>query len=147
MLFEDEFVCVVDKNHAFTRHPPSVSDYLVASHIAPSDYAISQRGVVETHLSAMKLQRERRVVISYFSMAPYLLVGTDLVFTVTRHFAEHFTRILPLKIIESPVEYPRVQFYQLWHERMQHSQTHRWFRQAVASIKTSWGSISASPES
>lgn len=141
LLFEDKFVCLVDKDHEFTRRPPSVDEYLAASHIAPSDYAIAQRGVVETHLSALKMQRERRVVISYFAMAPYLLVGTDLVFTVTRHFAEHFAKILPLKIIESPVVYPNVQFYQLWHERAHHSQMHRWFRQSVASMKASWGTL------
>lgn len=141
VLFDDKFVCLVDENHAFARHAPTVDEYLAASHIAPSDYAISQRGVVETHLSSLKLQRERKVVLSYFSMAPYLLVGTDLVFTVTQHFAKHFASILPLTIIESPIEYPRVQFYQLWHERAHHSQMHRWFRQSVASIKSSWGTM------
>lgn len=136
LLFDDRFVCLVDRQHAFTRNPPTIEEYLAAHHIAPSDYAISQRGVVETHLSAMKLQRERSVVISYFSMAPYLLVGTDLVFTVTRHFAEYFVKVLPLEIIEAPIEYPRVQFYQLWHERSHHSQMHRWFRHAIGSMKS-----------
>jgi DNA-binding transcriptional LysR family regulator len=136
LLFEDRFVCLVDRNHAFARNAPTVEEYLAAHHIAPSDYAISQRGVVETHLSAMKLQRERSVVISYFSMAPYLLVGTDLVFTVTRHFADYFVKVLPLAIIKAPIDYPRVQFYQLWHERAHHSQMHRWFRQAIGSMKS-----------
>lgn len=146
VLFEDRFVCLVDKQHSFARQAPTIEEYLAADHIAPSDYAIAQRGVVETHLSAMKMQRERRVVISYFSMAPYLLVGTDLVFTVTRHFAEHFVRILPLEIIESPVDYPRVQFYQLWHERAHHSQMHRWFRQEVAAMRSAWGAARSAPE-
>jgi DNA-binding transcriptional LysR family regulator len=135
VLFEDNFVCLVDKDHAFTRQAPSVDEYLAASHIAPADYAIAQRGVVETHLSAIKVQRERRVVISYFSMAPYLLVGTDLVFTVTRHFAEHFVNFLPLTIVESPIAYPQIQFYQLWHERAHHSPMHRWLRQTVGSMR------------
>jgi DNA-binding transcriptional LysR family regulator len=135
VLFEDQFVCLVAKDHAFTRQPPTIDEYLQASHIAPADYAIAQRGVVETHLSAVRLQRERRVVISYFSMAPYLLVDTDLVFTVTRHFAEHFASILPLAIVESPVAYPPIQFYQLWHERMHHSPMHRWLRQTVGEMK------------
>lgn len=128
VLFEDEFVCLVDKDHPFVFAQPSKTDYLEADHVAPGDYAIMHRGVVETHLSALHLSRERRVVTAYFSMAPYLLPGTDLVFTVTRHYAEHFAGILPLTIVASPIDYPRIQFYQLWHERMQYSSTHRWLR-------------------
>ena len=134
VLFEDEFVCLVDQDHDFTRQRPSREEYLAASHVAPSDYAIAHRGVVETYLSSQHLRRERRIVTSYFSMAPYLLPGTDLIFTVTRHFAEHFAAILPLAIIDSPVDYPRVQFYRLWHERMHHSPTHRWLRNLVGSM-------------
>lgn len=134
VLFEDEFVCLVDKEHAFTRHSPNVEEYLSANHIAPADYAMVQRGVVETHLTHMKMERQRQVVISYFSMAPFLLIGTDLVFTATRHFAEYFTSILPLQIVDSPVCYPRIQFYQLWHERSQHSPSHIWLRRLVSQI-------------
>ncbi len=134
-LFEDRFVCLVDRGHPFTREPPTPEAYLAAAHIAPSDYAIAHRGVVETHLGGLRLQRDRRIVVGYFSMAPYLLPGTDLVFTATRHFAEHFARALDLAIVESPVEYPRIRFYQLWHERMHHSPTHRWLRRLVGDMR------------
>ncbi len=134
-LFEDEFVCLVDRNHPFVTTPPTLEDYLDASHVAPADYAIVHRGVVETYLSEINLTRERRVVVGYFSMAPYLVPGTDLVFTVTRRFAEHFTTFLPLQIVPSPVAYPPVRFYQLWHERKQHSPMHRWLRQLVGSMR------------
>ena len=134
-LFEDEFVCLVDADHPFARRPPTVEDYLAADHIAPGDYAIVQRGVVETHLSSQHLRRIRRIETAYFSTAPYLLPGTDLVFTVTRHFAEHFLPILPVVIVPSPIAYPRVRFYQLWHERMQHSPTHRWLRRLVGDMR------------
>lgn len=135
VLFEDHFVCLVDREHSFTREQPTAADYFAANHIAPADYAITHRGVVETHLSAIRAHREKRVVTSYFSMAPYLIVGTDLVFTPTRHFAEHFASVLPLAIVESPVVYPPLQFYQLWHERMQHSPMHRWLRQIVGTLR------------
>lgn len=134
-LFEDEFVCLVDRDHPFTKKPPSLQDYLDAGHIAPGDYAIRHRGVVETYLSEINLTRDRCVVVGYFSMAPYLVPGTDLVFTVTRRFAEHYAAILPLTIVPSPVVYPPVGFYQLWHERVQHSPMHRWLRHLVGSMK------------
>lgn len=133
-LFEDEFVCLVDRNHPFAKRHPTRADYIDASHIAPGDYAIAHRGVVETYLSEINLPRQRCVIVGYFSMAPYLLPGTDLVFTVTRRFAEHFATFLPLAIVPSPIAFPPVCFYQLWHERMQHSHMHRWLRQLVGSM-------------
>ena len=60
--------------------------------------------------------------------SPYLLVNTDLVFTTARHFAAHFVRLLPLAISPAPFDFPRMRFYQLWHERSQQSPPHRWFR-------------------
>lgn len=134
-LFEDRFVCLVDENHRFIQHPPSPEDYLTANHVAPADYAIRHRGVVETYLTSQKMTRERRIETAYFGMAPYLLPGTDLIFTLTRHYAEHFASFLPLKVIESPIVYPTIQFYQLWHVRMQHSPSHRWFRSLVSEIR------------
>lgn len=35
----------------------------------------------------------------------YLLPGTDLVFTTTRHFARHDAGLLPLAIVESPIDF------------------------------------------
>lgn len=134
-LFDDEFVLLLDRNHAFTRNPPTVEEYLRSHHVAPADYAVLHRGVVETHLHNMHLSRARFVEVGYFSMAPYLLSGTDLVFTVTRRFAAHFARFLPLAIVPSPLAYPRVNFYQLWHERLHHSPTHRWLRRLVADMR------------
>lgn len=134
-IFDDEFVLLVDKDHPFTHASPDVKSYLASSHIAPTDYAILYRGVVETYLQQVHMARMRKVEVGYLSMAPYLLAGTDLVLTVTRRFAEHFASILPLVILDSPVPYPRVRIYQLWHQRLQHSPRHRWLRGLVNEMR------------
>ena len=91
--------------------------------------------MVETRLSRLRLTRERRVVTLHFSMAPYLLPGTDLIFTVTRHYAEHFAQSPPLTIIDSPICCPTIQVYRLCHERAQHSPMHRWLRTLVGDMR------------
>ena len=133
-LFEDSYVCLVDENHPFVSKPPSVQDYLDAVHLAPADYSVTRRGVVENHLSTMRLKRDRRIVLGYFSIAPYLVPGTDLVFTTTNHFASYFESMLPVKVVASPINFPKVEFYQLWHERMHVSPPHQWLRQLVAKV-------------
>jgi DNA-binding transcriptional LysR family regulator len=91
-------------------------------------YSPSHRGVVDTHLASMRAMRNIRVVLPFFSMAPHLLPGTDLVFTTTRHFAAHYAKLLPLAIVPSPIAFPKMRFYQLWHDRTHHLPGHRWLR-------------------
>src|SRR5262249_50175350 len=86
------------------------------------------RGIVDTHLTSMRVARNIRVVLPFFSMAPHLLPGTDLLFTTSRHFAQHYSRFLPLVIRPSPIPFPKMRFYQLWHDRTHQSARHRWFR-------------------
>jgi DNA-binding transcriptional LysR family regulator len=127
VLMEDEIVCLLNRDDpraaGMTRN-----QYLAARHIVPLPYSQSQRGVVESHLASLRLARDACIVLPYFEVAPYLLVNTDLVFTTARHFALHHARSLPLAICPAPFDFPRMRFYQLWHERSQHAPPHRWFR-------------------
>lgn len=127
LLLEDEIVCLMGARHPHARGLTR-EQYLAARHVVPLPYSQAQRGVVETHLAGLRVARDARVVVPYFELAPYLLVGTDLVFTTARHFAAHFARLLPLAISAAPFEFPRMRFYQLWHERSHESGAHRWLR-------------------
>lgn len=128
LLLEDELVCLMNRRDPRALRGLTREQYLAAAHVVPLAYSPGQRGVVETHLASLRVARDARIVVPYFELAPYLLVDTDLVFTTARHFAEHFARVLPLAISPAPFDFPRMRFYQLWHERSQQSAPHRWFR-------------------
>ena len=129
VLLDDEIVCLTSRAHPHAA-AMSAEQYLRAAHVVPVPYSVAQRGVVETHLASRRLTRDARVVVPYFAVAPYLVANTDLVFTTARHFAEHFARLLPLAVQPAPAAlgFPRMSFYQLWHDRAQQSAAHRWFR-------------------
>ena len=128
LLLEDEMVCLTRGDDPRAQRGLTREQYLAARHVVPLSYSPSQRGVVETHLASLRVSRDARVVVPYFELAPYLLLQTDLVFTTARHFAAHYARLLPLAISAAPFDFPRMRFYQLWHERSQQSLPHRWFR-------------------
>lgn len=131
VLLEDEVVCLMNRNDSraggMTRE-----QYLAARHVVPQPYSQSQRGVVDTYLASHRVSRDARVTVPYFELAPHLLVNTDLVFTTGRHFAAHFARTMPLAISTAPFDFPRMRFYQLWHERSHHAPAHRWFRRLLS---------------
>lgn len=128
LLLEDELVCLMSRRHALAAATLTLQDYLAAPHVVPARYSIAQRGVVETFLASRRLSRDARVVVPYFEVAPHLLADSDLLFTTARHFAEHFARQLPLVVKALPGEFPRMRFYQLWHERSHQQPSHRWLR-------------------
>ncbi|HOM13538.1 MAG TPA: LysR family transcriptional regulator [Rubrivivax sp.] len=128
LLLEDELVCLASRHNPLVERGLTLDSYLAAAHVVPAPYSRQQRGVVETFLAARRLSRDARVVVPYFEVAPYLLVDSDLLFTTARHFALHFARSLPLAVLPLPIEFPRMRFYQLWHERSQQQPSHRWLR-------------------
>ncbi len=132
MLIEDEIVCLVSARSPLARKGFSTDDYLRAVHVVPVPYSLNQRGVVDTVLASMRVSRTVRVAVQSFSVAPFLLPDTDLVFTTTRHFARFYADILPLAIIESPIIFPPMRFYQLWHERNHHAAAHQWIRRMLS---------------
>ena len=134
ILLEDGVVCLVSRDHAKAGSQLTVADYLNGAHIVPLTYSVMQRGVVESHMAALRLHREATVTVPYFSMAPSLLPGTDLIFTTSRHFAEYHARQLPLAILRAPLDFPSMRFYQLWHSRTQQSQSHAWLRSLLSAV-------------
>jgi DNA-binding transcriptional LysR family regulator len=128
MILEDDIVCLLAKDHPYARKGMTAEQYLRAAHVVPVPYSVAHRGVVETHLATLRVKRNATVMLPFFNMGPYLLPGTDLIFTTSRHFARHYANILPLAIVASPIDFPRMRFYQLWHDRTHHSPAHRWLR-------------------
>src|SRR6185312_15109781 len=85
LILEDEVVCLVAREHPFALADgkPSAEQYLAAAHIVPMPYSVAHRGVVETHLATLRVKRQAIVTLPSFHLAPYLLPGTDLVFTTS----------------------------------------------------------------
>jgi len=134
ILLEDEVVCLVGRDHPAAGRQMTVADYLAGAHVVPAMYSVTRRGVVESHMAALRMTREATVTVPFFSMAPSLLPGTDLIFTTSRHFADHFAKILPLAVLASPIDFPVMRFYQLWHSRTHHSQSHAWLRALLSAV-------------
>lgn len=132
ILMSDEVVCLVGDGHPFAkREKITVEDYERAAHIAPSPHSMGQPGAIDAHLAGEKLRRKLAVKLPYFNLAPYALVNSDLVFTTTRLFAEHFARLLPLKVLTSPIVFPSVDYHHLWHERSHYPDEVQWLRRIL----------------
>lgn len=135
LLIEDELVCMMSPaNPLAAPGAMTLQRYLAAAHVVPTPFAKSHRAVVDSYLAGLRQTRDARVFVPYYAMAPYLVAQSDLVFTTARHFAEQFTASLPVVSVPAPEGFPRMRFYQLWHERSQHQAAHRWLRGLLSTV-------------
>lgn len=136
-LLVDDIVCLMSADHPLARGPMTVEQYLQAPHVVPMPFSSTHRGVIDLHLASLRKSRNARVVVPFFSMAPHMLPATDLIFTISRHFALSYARLLPLAVVPCPIDFPPMHFYQIWHPRNHHAAGHRWLRGLLKTVADS----------
>jgi DNA-binding transcriptional LysR family regulator len=136
-LFGDEVVCLVSKKHPAARRGWDQTAWLEAEHVAPMATHPGAKGFIDAHLLELGLQRHIAARCPYFGLIPAMVASTLLVLTTGRQYCERFVDTLPVVILPCPVEFPRMMYYQLWHERTHASASGRWLRERVKSVAAS----------
>ncbi|CAN5607723.1 LysR substrate-binding domain-containing protein [soil metagenome] len=136
-LFGDEIVSLVNADHPAVRRGWDVDTWLAAEHIAPTPMHPGARGIIDQMLDALKVQRNITARCAHFGLIPDMVASSLLVLTTGRQYCERFTSRLPVKILECPVAFPRLMYYQLWHERTHASSSARWLRDRIKSVAAS----------
>lgn len=133
-LLSDEVVCLVANNHPAVRRGWDREAWLTSDHIAPTPTHPGARGVIDDYLASQGLTRNITARCPHFGLIPAMVASTLLVLTTGRQYCEHYVDSLPVKILASPIEFPRMMYYQLWHERTHTSASNRWLRERVKSV-------------
>ncbi|RYY97864.1 MAG: LysR family transcriptional regulator [Comamonadaceae bacterium] len=136
-LFGDEIVSLISTDHPAARRGWDVETWLAAEHIAPTPTHPGARGIIDQMLDGLGLQRNITARCAHFGLIPDMVASSLLVLTTGRQYCERFTARLPVKILESPVAFPRLMYYQLWHERTHSSSSARWLRDRIKSVAAS----------
>jgi DNA-binding transcriptional LysR family regulator len=130
-LFADEVVCLVAKDHPAVRRAWTQEAWLEAEHIAPTPTHPGARGVIDDHLESLGLARNITARCPHFGLIPAMVASSLLVLTTGRQYCARFTGRLPVAIMECPITFPKLMYYQLWHERTHASASARWLREQV----------------
>jgi DNA-binding transcriptional LysR family regulator len=135
-LFADEVVSLVSKEHPAARRGWTTESWLEAEHIAPTPTHPGARGVIDDHLESLGLARNITARCPHFGLIPRMVASSLLVLTTGRRYCERFTERLPVKIIECPIQFPQLSYYQLWHERTHASASAKWLREQIKAAAT-----------
>lgn len=136
-LFSDRIACLVSADHPAVRRGWTQEDWLAASHVAPTATHPGARGVIDEFLETQGLARNITARCPHFGLLPRMVAASLLVLTTGRQFCERFAEGLPVRILECPVAFPDLVYYQLWHERTHQSAAGRWLREQVKAAAAS----------
>lgn len=134
-LMNEDIVCLFAHGHPFaSKSRIGIEDYLAAEHVAPVARSRADPGPIDSSLAERGLRRDIRVMVPEFNLIPYILLSSSLVFTSSRHFADHFCAMLPLTSLPAPEECGRLRFFLLWHERVHATGRNIWLRNQVMAV-------------
>lgn len=133
LLFEEDFVCMVRRDHPHIRKAPSLDKYLAQRHVvvAPSGTAGS---FVDTVLA--QRGRERRVAlrVTNFLIAPVVVCETDFINTMPARLARQLAKTYPVRLFPPPLELSTFEYGMYWHPRLDQDPAQRWLREVVARV-------------
>lgn len=133
-LFSDQIVCLVSRDHPAVKRGWTVEGWLECEHVAPTPTHPGARGVIDEYLEEQGLSRNITARCPHFGLLPRMAASSLLVLTTGRQFCERYLQALPVVILECPVPFPELTYYQLWHERTHQSAAGRWLRERVRNV-------------
>lgn len=131
-LFEDDFVCVVDRRH----HPAetmSLAHYRAALHNVVR-FGNGIETLVEHAWRHIGFEPQIAATAPSFSALMFMVPGTPLVATAQRRLARTLAPPLRLKVLECPVAVPMLDEHMMWHVRNDSDPAHLYIRRTFRKL-------------
>ena len=126
-LYSGDYVCVMRKGHPLAKRPLTLQDYCAARHLLVS---LSGRayGFVDEALATIGQHRRIVLTVNQFFTAGRVVLNSDLLTVLPRHFVPTIGMGKDLVQHELPFDVPPVQVHALWHRKHEQDRPHQWLR-------------------
>ncbi|MGC4049815.1 MAG: LysR family transcriptional regulator [Paludibaculum sp.] len=131
-IYRDEFVCAVAQESPYQGHL-TIGQYLEAQHISVGVLGGLQT-IPEKRLAARGYKRKIAMQVPYFLAALRSVVGTHLIATVPKRFADAEAHSPGIRILKPPKELTGFRYLMIWHPRVNSDAAHSWLRSALLQI-------------
>ena len=132
LLFEEEQVCVVWKDHPHVGASLTLEQYMDMGHISVGFGRNRHLSIEDWFMNQYGFNRRLEVITNDFNTLPQLIVGTQRIATMHQRLARLYAEHLPLRILNPPVKLPVMREHMLWHRSMDGDPMHRWLRERIS---------------
>jgi len=136
-LFDERYVCVVWTENSLVGDSLSTDQYQTMPHVVRYSKGSLQRTFEQRFLDQFGYHRNETVTVPAFTLVPKLVVGTDRIATVHARLAELYARVLPLRIVTPPFEFPVLGEVLQWHRHEEDDPCLAWFRRMIKNAANS----------
>src|SRR5262249_19212221 len=136
-LFEEHFTCVVRRDHPLRTARPTLKQFTSLSYldIVPTGSAgIDMRGFVDELLAQQGLQRRVALSVSHFLVAPHVVASSDLALVASERVIAPYVEPLRLRTLPLPFRLSGYRLTQVWAQRADDDEGHRWLRSNLAKL-------------
>ena len=132
-LFVEEFVCAGRRDHPDFTDKLDTETYLGLRHLHVSLKGEPQ-GYIDDIIRSRGYHRNVVATVGHFLIAPFLLASTDFIATEPRRILEPLGKLLNLKLMRPPLDFPPFEVTQIWHKSFDTDQGHKWLRNLTREI-------------
>jgi DNA-binding transcriptional LysR family regulator len=137
VLFEEHYVGIVRTNHPTIRDTITFEQFLQTPHLVyqPSGGGhSSQDSVVDKAFWAAGVERRVAVRVAHTMGITSMVSNTDLLVVVPHRLARACVELVDVTVLELPIDIPKFNIAQYWHERFHTDPGNRWLRGVFARL-------------
>ncbi|PDT81040.1 transcriptional regulator [Sinorhizobium sp. BJ1] len=131
-LYIDRFACLLRNDHPALSQKWTIDTFAALRHATIASDTKDGFGRVNDELAKLGLQARDPVLVSNVLTAALAIMVTDLVLVVPRRVATKIAALLPLAIVDPPMDLTPYEAALIWHERCHRDPDHRWLRHEIA---------------
>lgn len=135
-LYTDTYVSVARRSHPRLGRLARIEGFLAERHIvvtASSTGHAAHRQLERVMATRLGPEQIMMSVPSFLTCA-FLASRTDAIGSMPAKLAEYLARDLDLAVFPTPLNLPRIDIAQVWHERLNRDPAHRWLRSRIATL-------------
>jgi DNA-binding transcriptional LysR family regulator len=132
-LFDEEYACIVAADHPLKRRRFALKQYVEQRHIV-IDVVYGLQPAVDKPLEMYGARRRVGYRTPFLSSAVFVAAATSMVLTVPLRLAEVCARGAAVRVVAAPPEIEHISYSLLWHDRLEASRAHAWFRDRIRSV-------------
>ncbi|WP_190509211.1 LysR family transcriptional regulator [Oscillatoria sp. FACHB-1407] len=132
-LLTSPWICAMRRDHSLARKKLTLNRYAQANHLLVTLTGEST-GVIDPLLQERGLHRRIGLTVNQFSVAPQILVNSDLIAVLPTRVIQLSGIANQLHLTAIPIEINPTTVKMMWHERSQRNTAQTWFRTQLAEV-------------
>lgn len=132
-LLTSSWVCAMRRDHPLARKKLTLDRYAQAKHLLVT-LTGEATGIIDPLLQERGLNRRIGLTVNQFSVAPQILVNSDLIAVLPTRVIQLSAIAAQLHLTAVPIEISPTSIKMMWHERSQGNTSQVWFRTQLAEV-------------